>query len=118
MLYTAQIGYAKKGFKDALDITVMSGQGPFIPTWPMVKAWKAGHLSDAQYTTMYIDMITPKVKELDALAVDATIGDIVLCCYCTPATFCHRILLARHLADNYHVDYMGEITFPNWTKRR
>ena len=124
MLYTAQFRYPGS---DRLDITVKSGRGgkgePFLPIlndnqWGMVMDWKNGRITDAQYTTLYMDILNKQTYALDQLAVSATVGDIVLCCYCPPATFCHRVLLARHLADSYSVDYMGEIVFPNWIKRR
>jgi len=119
MLYTAQFRYPGA---DRMDITVKSGaNGPgkaFIPTWPMVMDWKNGKITDAQYTTLYMNILAKQTYALDQLAVEATVRDVVLVCYCPPATFCHRILLARHLEDNYHVDYMGELLGPNFSKRK
>lgn len=121
MLYTAQFRYPGA---DRLDITVKSGKGgkgePFLPIlndnqWSMVMGYKNGTISEAQYTAMYMNILATKIDDLNWLAVEATIKDVTLICYCPANTFCHRILLARHLANNFSVDYKGEITYP-WYK--
>jgi len=49
-VFTAQYSYQGK---DRLDITVKSGDRTFAPTWDMVKAYKAGRITQEEYTEMY-----------------------------------------------------------------
>ncbi len=99
-LYTGRVTYV--GF-DKLDVTV-KGQHPFgrhfAPTWEMVREYRAGRLSQADYTTQYIQLLNaiPKdiVKRLIKLAI---VTDITLCCYEQPGEFCHRHLLYNWLME-------------------
>lgn len=93
-LYTGRITYTGP---DKLDVTV-KGNHPFgkhfAPTWEMVRGYKAGHLSEGDYTKQYMDILDaiPEaiVKRLIKLAV---VQDVTLCCYEEPGQFCHRHLL-------------------------
>lgn len=107
-IYTAQMRY-----KDprAIDITV-KGQDPvgkiLAPTWDMVKGLKDGFFDENTYRAMYVDKLdTQKFGNPYGVFLDPDI--VILKCFCKPLTFCHRVLAARWLRDNYGAEYRGEI---------
>lgn len=112
-VYTAQYNY--KG-PNRVDITVKSAEPPwkvFAPTWDMVNTYLASPRDKkaAQIYTMEYDKIVLKAfmynnKTLtDLIHSDET---RVLVCFCKAGAFCHRILLAVHLAS-LGAKYKGEL---------
>jgi uncharacterized protein YeaO (DUF488 family) len=96
-IYTGTV-YGYKG-KDALDITVKSGDKTFAPTWPMVDGVKHGVISEEEYTKLYKALmrhtyLKNKARWMDVLAMP----EVTLCCFCKPGYFCHRTILAELLA--------------------
>ncbi len=94
---------------DALDITRKSADQlgkHFAPTWAMVRAYKAGKLSEEQYTEQYRAILSrvPDCIWQDILSRRS----ITLVCYCPPGEFCHRLLLADELVRRGAV-YAGEV---------
>lgn len=107
-IYTAQYRYSGD---DRIDITVKSAKPPwvvFTPDWPMVMAYKRTK-NEGEYIIQYDSIVANAFhnhgKELRTLiASDRT---ITLVCFCRAGEFCHRILLANHLAS-VGADYKGE----------
>jgi hypothetical protein len=64
------------------------------PTWDMVKDYKAGQITEAEYTAKYRELMVqrwPAVKRwLDSLGGQ----DMYLCCW-EKTGFCHRYLVAK-----------------------
>ena len=100
-----------------MDITVKSATPPgsvLAPTWDIVKAYKAGKLTQWQYAGKYYATIMNRLMQIGdewRLALD-TIGQdykqITLVCFCPAGQFCHRILAARLLEDMSYGTYKGE----------
>lgn len=68
-----------------------------VPAWETVKDYKAGKISEAEYTVLYHKLICkrwPAVKQwLDGLSAQ----DMYLCCW-ERTGFCHRFLVAKLIA--------------------
>jgi len=66
-----------------------------VPPWDAVKAFKNGHISEAQFTTHYREHLKQNWRQvkkwLDALSLD---DEFYLCCW-EDEGFCHRILVAK-----------------------
>lgn len=107
-IYTAQYRYSGN---DRIDITVKSAKAPwdvFAPSWPMVMEYKKTK-NEAAYIIQYDSIVANAFhnhgNELRKLITsDRT---ITLVCFCRAGEFCHRVLLANHLASA-GAEYMGE----------
>lgn len=81
-----------------VDTTTKSGIKAFAPGWDIVLPVKAGTLSEAEYTRIYIERL-----EFSEIVYsedwEALLGqpEVVLACYCAAGKFCHRHLLATYL---------------------
>jgi uncharacterized protein YeaO (DUF488 family) len=93
-----------------IDTTVSSGtemvRENIAPTWEMVRSFKAGKLSEREYTDLYRDRLSHMTDvcrhRFERLALGENgITDIILGCYCAPGTFCHRLLLQTWLIDTF-----------------
>jgi len=105
-VYTAQYRYSGP---NRLDITVKTGNPVFAPTWDMVKAFKAGALSEEKYTGQYIQLMRDSYRENKKEWLDLLDRErVVLVCFCKSGEFCHRILLANILTK-LGAKYCGEI---------
>ena len=114
-IYTAQYRYSGP---DRLDITV-KGQDPvgkvLAPTWEMVRGYKENPLKfQPTYTEMYYAMLNRHAimpdtqKLLFGIIETAKLMDITFVCFCRSGAFCHRVLAARWLEENYNIEYRGE----------
>jgi len=107
-IYTAQYRYSGD---DRIDITIKTAKPPwsiFAPTWEMVMDYKRTKNEKAyeiQYNSIVADVFWDHRKELEAL-IDSD-RTITLVCFCRAGEFCHRVLLARHLAAA-GATYLGE----------
>ena len=92
-----------------LDITVKSGVKIFAPTWDMVLGYKNGTITKEEYIEKYMQMMRESYKRYKRAWTTLLNGDrVVLCCYCKPGDFCHRLLLAEIL-EKLGAEYCGEI---------
>lgn len=94
---------------DKLDITVKTGSTVFQPTWEMVIGFKNGSWNEDQYTRQYLALMRKKWRtHREVWDLLLSKKRIVLCCYCKPGDFCHRLLLAELLVK-CGAEYKGEI---------
>lgn len=112
-IYTAQHQY--KG-PNRRDVTVKGNIPPwnvFAPTWGMVKTYlnSSRDKRSEQIYTMEYDKIVLKAFMYNNKALTTLIhsNDIrVLVCFCKAGSFCHRVLLAKHL-ESLGANYHGEL---------
>jgi uncharacterized protein YeaO (DUF488 family) len=107
-LYTAQYRYSGES---RTDITVKSGWKPFAPTWDMVMGYKAGTLSQEQYTEQYIKLMDKSREDFYRHWCSLLMRkEVTLVCFCKKGDFCHRVLLAEYLQKWFprQVKYYGE----------
>ena len=105
-VWTAQMRYPGK---DRLDITVKSGTQAFAPSWPMVIGFKDGSIDEEGYTWRYKNLMEKSKQVFFAQWEDLLKREeVTLVCYCPAGAFCHRILLAKMLEEQFGVQYMGE----------
>lgn len=94
-----------------VDITIMTGNESFAPTWSMVHGIKDSSLSESNFTEKYIKMM---YKSLESHTGDweylINLHLVVLACYCKSGVFCHRHLLEKFLGL-LGARCLGEITF-------
>lgn len=102
MLYTTQMAQIKTLPPQTMiiDITIQSSRPPwniFAPTWELVKDFKAGKISENQYTEKYMGLMRARYKNnkdiFQQLIQLALTENVALVCYCPPEEFCHRHLL-------------------------
>ena len=59
-IYTIQIGKWRKaealGY-ELLNTSVMNGELRLAPTWELVRKWKSGLITEADYTTEYLQLM-------------------------------------------------------------
>lgn len=112
-VYTARDNY--KG-PNRVDITVKNAVPPwkvFAPTWDMVMEYLRGTkdaVAERVYKEKY-DAIVLKAFMYNNKALTTLIHSNetrVLVCFCKAGSFCHRTLLAVHLAS-LGANYLGEI---------
>jgi hypothetical protein len=117
-IYTVQMSswrLAKERDIAFIDSTAKSGLAAFAPHFSDVMLYKAGQLSEQEYTEIYDRKMdeslirTPKYWEW--LKVKPKIA---FACYCRAGVFCHRHLLAKRAEnyltkEGYEVVLMGEI---------
>jgi len=77
-----------------LDVTRKSGERAFAPTWEMVQEYKAGRLSEEDYTRLYHQRLKESLRE-NPQAWESLLHreEVVLVCFCPAGAFCHRHLL-------------------------
>jgi hypothetical protein len=108
-LWTIQIPQWKRhktaGIK-LIDITVKSGDQAFAPHGFDLRQYKAGQMSDAEYTERYMDKMMESMQEhrshWDHLSAYPY---AVYGCYCAKDAFCHRHLFKK--LAKAHLEGMG-----------
>jgi hypothetical protein len=118
-LYTIAIPQWRKARDrhiELVDITVKSGFEPFAPYKDVLYAYKRGEVTDEQYTAIYLDKLTARLRGFpeDFQTFLEKPGPLAVACYCTAGKFCHRHLFVDFIKtvgdDNgYTVRYHGEI---------
>lgn len=89
---------------DTIDITVKSASTDigkfFAPTWDMVNGVKSGKISEAQYTTMYEELLRSRYTTSASMLSNFLWERrrVVFTCYCAAGEFCHRHLAVNVLA--------------------
>ncbi len=115
LLYTSQYHYIDK--EGALDITMKCKPHSlgvhFQPnSWDLVKGFKSGKYTAAQYTELYLKKLEYVLKFNSRPFLDLLFQPrVVLVCFCNPTDFCHRFLLKDFIIKHYgdFVSYEGEI---------
>ena len=101
-IYTIQMGkwrLAKQNNIPLLDITAKSGKSYFAPSFNNVMEYKAGLMSQADYTNQYtLKMRQSLMENRDKWDEVINSEKIALACYCNAGDFCHRYLLTDMLA--------------------
>lgn len=78
-----------------LDITAKSGIQAFAPSWENLTAYKAGLMSQSEYTSRYYDKIISSAEiNINSWYRFAEKDSVALACYCRAGEYCHRHLLA------------------------
>lgn len=103
------------------DITASGAAPPwkvFAPPWGIVNAYLKGprdKAAEQKYIVEYNGIIAKAfMYNYEALATLLSSNDTrVLVCFCKAWAFCHRVLLARHLASLGAI-YGGEIDTNYW----
>ena len=110
-VYTSNISYSGEY---RLDISVKSCTDDgsiFIPTWKMVTEYKAGNITQAEYTDQYYNLMRNSYNRYKQQWDHLLCQDkVVLVCYCKSYEFCHRRLLAAILIK-LGATYKGEINY-------
>lgn len=84
-----------------LDTTAKSGHSEFAPDFGVVMAYKAGQVSEAQYTDIYYARMRKSYREnRNKWDMLKEYPRLAIACYCKPGAFCHRHLF---------VDIIGKI---------
>jgi len=100
-LYSANAKFLAGSGYNVIDITVKSGIRMFAPTWDMVMGHKDGNMSEAEYTSIYHNMMKRSYvnnkASWEALLLTLSTKPIALACFCRPDNFCHRNLLKGYL---------------------
>lgn len=112
-IYTCQMANWRKA-RDlgipVFDITLKSGDKRFAPDSDLLYKYKAGNLSEHDYTARYIELMDQRWTDDAHLLDDITKHEkLCLMCYCGPGKFCHRHLLVEWLSKRIRVSYQGEI---------
>lgn len=104
--WTAQYRY---GGADRFDITVKGNANlAFAPSWQMVRDYKAGRLSEQQYTHHYVAAINKSICNYrEAWDELLSMDEATLVCFCPAGSFCHRYILAQTL-EKLGARYLGE----------
>lgn len=83
---------------ELIDTTVKSGDPVFAPLWDMVRAVKAGEITEVDYTEQYHSLMRASWKKNRAQWEALLSKDkIAIACYCKAGAFCHRHLLVEYL---------------------
>ena len=101
---------------ELIDITVKSGDKLFAPESSVLWAYKAGEVSEDEYTRLYLN----KLRDASRASPEAfkmflsQDGPVAVGCYCRAGIFCHRHLFVQfmeHVArgNGYSLSYRGEI---------
>lgn len=94
-----------------LDITIKSGIEAFAPSWDSLLSYKAGNLSQEEYTRRYYDkVIGSSNKNTESWRLLTENKSVAFSCYCRVSQFCHRHLFAP-LAITYLQDHGNEAIF-------
>ncbi len=102
-----------------INTTVKNGHPLFAPTWDMVMGHREGRLTDHEYQTAYVELLSERLRthtvawqEFMTMYADSRIA---LGCFCPTGKFCHRHILApllSQLAKRWNIPYAfyGELT--------
>lgn len=107
---------AKKLNITLFDITVKSGIQAFSPTWDMLRALRAGEMTTDEYERQYRQKVERTFEASPELWHEFTKHpNMAIGCYCTPGTFCHRLIfsdiLTKYLCDQgKEVHRKGELS--------
>lgn len=97
------------------DTTAKSGDALFAPEWANVKDYKAGLLSEADYTERYLQKMRDSYRQnREQWLSFIEQPEVAIACYCPAGKFCHRHLLKGILEalcrqQNVSFEYAGEI---------
>lgn len=81
-----------------LDTTVKTGDSVFAPTWELVRAIKSGMIDEREYTDQYLALMRGSYTEHKNRWIGiCNMSEVILACYCSAGSFCHRHILARCL---------------------
>lgn len=111
-VFTARIEHRDP---DALDITRMTGNPAFAPSWAILKPALAGmRAGDAAAWDAYVPAYLAEMRESyrrDRAEWDALLARerVVLCCYCVDSTRCHRTVLGRTVLTTLGAFFLGEL---------
>lgn len=67
------------------------------PSYPILKAYKEGAISEYEYELLYIDLLENERKLTPQQVTDDLPEGSILVCYEAPGKFCHRHLVAKWL---------------------
>lgn len=110
---------AKQAGIEIVNITAKSGEQCFAPCFQAVMEYKQGVVSEATYTSMYVERMRESFRR-DLQKWEALKGkrNVAYACYCRENEFCHRHifvgLLTRYL-DKEQIAYelLGEVSLDN-----
>ncbi len=72
-----------------------------IPAWELVKAYRSGRISQAQYTSEYTRALEDRWDEVTSWLSSLTPDDdITLLCHEREGVFCHRRLVAELVREH------------------
>ncbi|MSQ26032.1 MAG: hypothetical protein EXR49_07175 [Dehalococcoidia bacterium] len=67
-----------------------------VPEWSLVKQFKSGAITEAQYTTAYLRMLKQRHDDVSAWLANLTPNDnLTHLCHEPAGAFCHRRLVAE-----------------------
>lgn len=67
------------------------------PSSSLLNAYKAGEVSEEEYTRIYIDDLSKMWSKISDFIIENKDKNIVMLCYEGPGKFCHRHLLSNFL---------------------
>jgi uncharacterized protein (DUF488 family) len=73
------------------------------PTWEIVVAYRAGKITECQYTSTYLKILSSRNIDVQQLVQDLPQHSILLC-YERVNEFCHRHIAAQWLMDRADVN--------------
>lgn len=112
-VYTSRINVKTK--HTDLNITRGSGEGyglKFAPTWSIIRKLKKNEITKDEYKARYLSQLRVSysyVENESAWEYLLSLDDVVLKCYCSPQSFCHRYILADVLSSSFGFKYLSEI---------
>ena len=118
-VWTIQMGkwrVAKEKDIHLLDTTAKSGIYAFAPDFGVVMAYKAGQVSEVQYTDIYYARMRKSYREnRDKWDMLKEYPRLAVACYCKPGVFCHRHLFVDIIGKIFEADKVtmvleGELT--------
>lgn len=80
-----------------VDATIKSGDKFFSPEWDWVIKVKKDRSFIPEYTRLYENKMAINYRRDPSKWLDLLSSNVALACYCRPAKFCHRQLLAKYL---------------------
>lgn len=80
------------------------------PTWNLISGYKAGDISEADYTTGYLKILQERALTPQGV-LDLVPDNAILLCYESPSEFCHRRVLAEWIYLNTGVE------IPEWKNK-
>jgi uncharacterized protein YeaO (DUF488 family) len=98
-----------------LDTTFKSGDPVFAPPKKLVLAYKAGEITEAEYTQSYTGCMRESYRNNQARWIEVcNMEEVAIACYCSADKFCHRHILVNFLIKvceslGIEVQRMGEI---------
>lgn len=118
-LWTIQLGQWRKAQAQGialLNTTAQSGIPAFAPDFALVRLYKAGQLSEQDYTQAYLERMRASYAAQPAVWAELEKDQrVAVACYCKAGAFCHRHLfvqyMSKHLQNRGHqVELAGELT--------